>query len=78
MDILTISQFSPEDISNITEYINDNEEREKLKNILSKILVNNCLIDMDVELVQFFLLQYLVKIYTPMLKQKNVILIFKI
>lgn len=77
VDILTISQFSPEDISNITEYINDNEEREKLKNILSKILVNNCLIDMDVELVQFFLLQYLVKIYTPMLKQKNVILIFQ-
>lgn len=77
VDILTISQFSPEDISNITEYITDNEEREKMKNILSKILVNNCLIDMDVELVQFFLLQYLVRIYTPMLKQKNVILIFQ-
>ena len=51
--------------------------REKLKDILSKILVNNCLIEMDAELVQFFLLRYLDKIYTPMLKHKNVILIFQ-
>lgn len=77
VDILTISHFSTEDICKITDYITDDEEREKLKDILSKILVNNCLIEMDAELVQFFLLRYLDKIYTPMLKHKNVILIFQ-
>lgn len=45
VDILTISHFSTEDISKITDYITDDKEREKLKDILSKILVNNCLIE---------------------------------
>lgn len=71
VDILTISHFSTEDICKITDYITDDEEREKLKDILSKILVNNCLIEMDAELVQFFLLRYLDKIYTPMLKTQK-------
>ena len=33
MDILTISHFSTEDISKITDYITDDKEREKLKDI---------------------------------------------
>lgn len=77
VDILTISCFSSEDICKITDYITDDEEKENLRDILSKILVNNCLTEMDSELVQFFLLRYLDKIYTPMLKHKNVILIFQ-
>lgn len=77
VDILTISLFSYEDICKITDYITNDEEKEILRKILTKILVKDYLIEMNSDQVQFFLLQYLYKIYTPMLKHKDVILIFQ-
>lgn len=77
VDILTISRFSAQDICKITDYITNDNEKENLRETLSKILVNDYLPGMDSDQVQFFLLQYLYKIYTPMLKHKNVILIFQ-
>lgn len=77
VDILDIASFDKKDIEEIVYYISDIEMSEKAKQVLFDIIISGAESNFSSkDLMYFCLMEYLHKIYSPMLRFKKQYLIF--
>lgn len=77
VDVLDINKFNKEDIEDITDYIGDEEMSVNAKNILLDIISSeNSTNFVSKDMMYYYTMEYLHRVYIPILKHQKQVLVF--